>query len=225
MKLLIIEDSARLRGSLVAGFTRLGCAVDQTGDGREGLSYALLNQYDVIVLDLMLPGIDGLNVLKELRNQHRDNYVLILSAKDAIEDRVAGLNAGADDYMIKPFSFDELHARLLTLTRRKHNTRSPQICFGSLIIDMVMREVGINDLKLSLTPTEYQIIECLALNVNHIVSYGSLSDQMHNSHSSITTRNTLEAHISSLRKKLKYAGIVDFIKTRRGFGYYISDKQ
>jgi len=224
MKLLIIEDSPRLRASLVAGFTRLGCAVDCTGDGSEGLSYALVNRYDVIVLDLMLPGMDGLSVLKELRNQHRDDYVLILSAKDSVEDRVACLNAGADDYMVKPFSFDELYARLLTLTRRKYNTESPQMCFGDLIVDIMMRQVSVNGVEPGLTPTEYQIIEYLALNTNQVISYGSLSEQMHSSQAVIASRNTLEVHISSLRKKLKSTGIHGLIKTRRGFGYYISDR-
>ncbi|HED36322.1 MAG TPA: response regulator transcription factor [Gammaproteobacteria bacterium] len=224
MKLLIIEDSSRLRTSLVAGFTRLGCAIDCTGDGDEGLSYAMLNHYDVIILDLMLSGMDGLSVLKELRNQHRDDYVLILSAKDRVEDRVACLNAGADDYMTKPFSFDELYARLLTLTRRKYNTGSPRICFGDLVVDMMMRQVSINKVEPGLTPTEYQIIEYLALNTNQVISYGSLSEQMHSSQSAVTTRNTLEVHISSLRKKLKSAGITGLIKTKRGFGYYISDR-
>jgi len=184
----------------------------------------MLNHYDVIILDLMLPGMDGLSLLKELRNHHRDDYVLILSAKDRVEDRVVCLNAGADDYMVKPFSFDELHARLLTLTRRKYNAGSPRICFGDLVVDLMMRQVSINKVEPGLTPTEYQIIEYLALNANQVISYGSLSEQMHSSQSSVATRNTLEVHISSLRKKLKSAGITGLIKTKRGFGYYISDR-
>ncbi len=211
--------------SLAEGFRRLGCVVDCTGDGGEGLSYALVNHYDVIILDLMLPVMDGLSVLKELRNQHKDDYVLILSAKDRVEDRVECLNAGADDYMVKPFSFDELHARLLTLTRRKYNTGSPRMRFGDLTVDIMMRQVSVNGVESGLTPTEYQIIECLALNANQVISYGSLSEQMHSSQAVIATRNTLEVHISSLRKKLRSVGIIGLIKTKRSFGYYISDRQ
>ena len=223
MKLLIIEDSPRLRRSLVAGFTRLGYAVDNSADGKEGLSFALINHYDVIILDLMLPGINGLSILQELRNKHNETHVLILSAKDEVDDRIAGLNLGADDYMIKPFSFDELHARLLTLTRRKHNVKSPLIRIGKLVVDTVMRQANINNVKLPLTPTEYQIIEYLSLNMNRVITYDALINQIYTCHDCIT-QNTLEAHISSLRKKLKIVNVTDFIKTRRGFGYYIASK-
>ncbi|VAW70488.1 Two-component transcriptional response regulator, LuxR family [hydrothermal vent metagenome] len=222
MKLLIIEDSTRLRRSLVTGFTRLGYAVDDSADGRQGLGYARSNHYDVIILDLMLPGMDGLSVLQELRSQHDETHVLILSAKDDVNDRIQGLNSGADDYMIKPFSFDELHARLLTLTRRKHNVKSPLIGIGELVINTVMRQVSVNSKKLSLTPTEYIILEHLSLNADRVITYSSLIDQICNCQDTIS-RNTLEAHISSLRKKLKIVNLLDFIKTKRGFGYYVDN--
>ncbi len=223
MKLLVIEDSDRLRRSLVAGFTRLGYAVDESADGESGLNYVLANNYDVVILDLMLPGMDGLSVLKKLRSKHDKTHVLILSAKGEVDDRVQGLNAGADDYMIKPFAFDELHARLLTLTRRKHNVKSPVICIGSLLINTLMREASINNVKLSLTPTEYLVLEYLSLNANRVITYSSLIDQIYNCQD-IITRNTLEAHMSSLRKKLKAVNLCDFIRTQRGFGYYVVDK-
>jgi len=223
MKLLVIEDSTRLRNSLTAGFSRMGYTIDSSGDGKEGLCYAMINDYDVIILDLMLPSMDGLSILKELRDKRKNTYVLILSAKDKIEDRVMGLNLGADDYLIKPFSFDELHARLLTLTRRKHNVSSPVLTFGNVSIDTVMRKVSINGVDISLTPTEYLILEYLALKRDRVITYDSMINHIYTNEDA-TSRNTLEAHVSTLRKKLSKLNIENLIKTKRGFGYYLESQ-
>ncbi len=220
MKLLIIEDSTRLRKSLVNGFTRMGYAVDDSENGKEGLSYALINDYDVIVLDLMLPELDGLSILRELHAHKKESYVLILSAKNHIDDRIKGLNLGADDYMVKPFSFDELHARLLTLTRRKNNLKSPIINVENVCIDTVMKLVTVNAESINFTPLEYLIVEHLTLNLNRVITYDALLDQIYSSND-VSSRNTLEAHISSVRKKFKKVNITHFIKTKRSFGYYI----
>ena len=144
MKLLLIEDSPSLRKSLTAGFTRLNFAVDDTGDGQEGLNYALTYDYDAIILDIMLPSIDGFSILQTLREKRIKTNVLILSAKDQVESRIHGLNLGADDYMIKPFSFDELHARILTLVRRSRDFKSPIINIHNLQIDTTMRSASSN---------------------------------------------------------------------------------
>lgn len=201
----------------------MGYAVDSSGDGKEGLGFAMINNYDVIILDLMLPSLDGISILKELRDQRRNTNVLILSAKDQVEDRVKGLNLGADDYMIKPFSFDELHARLLTLTRRMHNIKSPYIDLGNLVVDTIMKQVKVDDNVIGLTPKEYLILEHLALNQCHVITYESLGNQLCTGLESVS-RNTLEAHVSSLRKKLRDASVDDLLKTKRGFGYYIDKK-
>ncbi|MCW8956462.1 MAG: response regulator transcription factor [Gammaproteobacteria bacterium] len=221
MKLLIIEDSVRLRQSLKAGFKHLGYAIDDTGDGKEGLSFAMINDYDVIILDLMLPSMDGLSILEQLRDHRKNTNVLILSAKDQVEDRIKGLNLGADDYMVKPFSFDELHARLLTLVRRMHDIKSPYIDLGQLAIDTTMRQASANNQLLDLTPKEYLILEHLALNQGRVITYESMENQLYSSIEAVT-RNTLEAHVSALRKKLKLAQLPDLLKTKRGFGYYIA---
>lgn len=220
MKLLIIEDSVRLRQSLKAGFKRLGYATDDTGDGKQGLSFAMINDYDVIILDLMLPSMDGLSILEQLRDHRKNTNVLILSARDQVEDRIKGLNLGADDYMVKPFSFDELHARLLTLVRRMHDIKSPHINLGQLTIDTTMCQANVNQQPLELTPKEYLILEHLALNQGRVISYDSMENQLYSSVEAVT-RNTLEAHVSALRKKLKQAQLPDLLKTKRGFGYYI----
>lgn len=220
MKLLIIEDSSSLRKSIAAGFTRLNFAVDETGDGKQGLNYAMTYDYDAIILDIMLPSMDGFSLLHTLRDNHIKTNVLILSAKDQVENRIHGLNLGADDYMIKPFSFDELHARIQTLIRRSRDFQSPIIVINSLTIDTTMRSANINNNPLNLTPKEYAILEYLALNQGKVVSYDSMDSHIYTS-LDIVTRNTLEAHVSSLRKKLKRSGVDDLVKTRRGFGYYI----
>ena len=162
-------------------------------------------------------------VLKELRDKRKNTNVLILSAKDQVEDRVKGLNIGADDYMIKPFAFDELHARLLTLTRRMHGMKSPYIDLGNTKIDTIMRQVKVDDNVLNLTRKEYLILEHLALNQNRVITYEALGDQIYTGLESVT-RNTLEAHVSALRKKLKQSNADDLLKTKRGFGYYINKK-
>ncbi len=223
MKLLIIEDSERLRRSLMAGFCHLGHAVDGSGDGKEGLEYALINQYDVIILDLMLPTLDGLSILKELRNHHVNSYILILSAKDHVDDRVAGLNFGADDYMIKPFAFDELHARLLTLIRRKHGVKSPYIDLGDVSVNTVMRDISVFGNAVKFTPIEYLIVEYLALNINRIITYDQILNHLY-TNEDMASRNTLEAHVCSIRKKLKNVFVRNLLRTKRGFGYYIEKK-
>src|SRR5437870_4390034 len=134
MRVLVVEDSERLRRSLAIGLRKSGYAVDLAVDGAQGLWSAQSNSYDVIVLDLMLPEVDGLTVLQTLRRKEIGSGVIILTARDSVEDRVRGLKLGADDYLVKPFAFDELLARIGALTRRKHGVRSPQIGMGYLLL-------------------------------------------------------------------------------------------
>ncbi len=220
MKLLIIEDSERLRKSLVIGFKQLGLTIDSTHDGREGLNCALCGEYDIIVLDIMLPTMDGLSVLAEIREQKLETPILILSAKDQVEDRVKGLNIGADDYLCKPFSFDELHARINTLIRRANKFGTNQITIDNITIDIALKQILKNGTQIKLTPNEYSICEHLALNLGRVITYSNLENHLYNNNTTVS-QNALEAHVSSLRKKLKRVGINTLIQTRRGFGYYI----
>ena len=220
MKLLIIEDSDRLRKNLQKGFTELGFAVDSTGDGQEGLNFALNFSYDAIVLDIMLPSMDGISLLKRVRNKRIDTNVLILSAKDQYEDRIKGLNLGADDYLCKPFSFDELHARVLTLIRRSHQLKSNSIEIGNVSINIQLKQIDVAGAEVRLTPLEYSLVEQLALNIDRVLSVEQLLNHLFDSSAS-TTKNAVEAHISSARKKLKSAGAPDLIETKRSFGYLI----
>ena len=220
MKVLIVEDSQRLRHALGEGLRRSGFTVDLAQDGEEGLNLASAIEYDVIVLDIVMPKLDGLSLLKEIRKKQNPANVIILSAKDMVEDRVEGLELGADDYMVKPFSFDELLARIKTLGRRKYEHKSPMVEIGQVTLDTSLREVRANDELLQLTRSEYNILEQLMLRHGRVISKTQLMEWISESNSS-TTSNVVEVMVSSLRKKLEQINIEGFIKTKRGFGYYI----
>ena len=138
MKILVVEDSDKIRKSLKRGLGKLGYAVDLAIDGEQGLQFALHYEYDVLVLDLMLPKISGLDILRQVRSSRRSPEILILSARDQTQDRIEGLELGADDYLVKPFSFDELHARIQALVRRRYKYKSPLIIVGNLQIDTAL---------------------------------------------------------------------------------------
>ena len=222
MKLLVVEDSERLRRSLGQGLQRAGFAVDLAADGREGLAYAEVNDYDVIILDLMLPQVDGLTVLKSLRRQGKNTHVLILSAKDQVQDRILGLELGADDYLIKPFSFDELCARVRALVRRRYESKNPVLRIGDLEIDTARQQVSRSGEPLPLTPTEYSLFELLALRRGRVVSRDQILDHLYDSAAEVSS-NVIEVLVCALRKKVQPEGAVPVIVTRRGRGYLIED--
>ncbi|MCG7871195.1 MAG: response regulator transcription factor [Candidatus Thiodiazotropha lotti] len=220
MKILLVEDSVRLQRSLSAGLKRHGFSVDQAFDGEQALSYIRHNRYDTILLDLVLPKIDGLNVLSTLRNEGNNDQVLILSANDQTEDRIRGLDLGADDYMVKPFSFDELVSRLRALNRRHSGIKNPVLDISGVKIDTVSRLVSFNEQVVNLTPHEFKLLDYLAHRRGRVFSHDQLIDQLYDA-ASYVTRNAVEAHISSLRKRLKESGAPGLVKTRRGFGYLV----
>ncbi len=220
MKLLIIEDSQRLLRSLGSGLKKMGHSVDLVADGIEGLEFARYTDYDVVVLDLMLPGLDGLSILRKLRALGRQTHILILSARDQVEDRVRGLQLGADDYMVKPFSFDELCARLGALARRRYAAKSPVIVLGPVTLDTAARLVERGGSAVNLTPAEYAILEHLALNRGRVISKERLLEAIHDSDSSAGP-NVVEVLICNLRRKLADKRDEPVIATRRGYGYVI----
>lgn len=221
MKILVIEDSEKLRKALKTGLRKLGYAVDFAVDGEQGLQFALHGRYDVIVLDLMLPKKSGLDVMREIRLSKQKPEVLILSARDQTRDRITGLQLGADDYLVKPFAFDELHARIQALVRRKYQFKLPLITVDSLQIDTSLHKASIDSAKVPLTPTEMSILEYLAINRGRVISTRILCDHIYDSDTYSST-NSIEVHVCTLRKKLRHAGVEPIIKTRRGFGYYIN---
>jgi DNA-binding response OmpR family regulator len=223
MKILLVEDSEALRRGLRVGLDHLGYTIDETGDGSEGLSMALTNHYDFIILDLMLPNVDGISLLKSIRKLGNQAKVIILSAKSQTDDRVAGLLAGADDYLTKPFSFDELHARLLSLSRRGMlNESASSIAMGELILDTDQKILVFQNESIELTKNEYKIIEYLFSNPNKVLNPEQISEAVVGSFDHLS-KNTIEAHLSSVRKKVKQAGAALPIKNKRGFGYFVGD--
>lgn len=224
MKLLIIEDSVSLRRSLRIGLENLGFTIDETSDGAEGLSIAMTGEYELIILDIMLPSIDGITLLQTIRAKQLDVRVLILSAKQEPEDRVKGLLTGADDYLTKPFSFDELHARLLNLMRRGGlKTISDVIRIDNLALNLQLKLLQVNDTVIDLTPNEYKIVECLFSNQNKVITAEKLSTYIAGQYD-LVSKNSIEAHLSSARKKVRAAGGELPIQTKRGFGYIIQGK-
>ena len=217
MRVLVVEDSEALRESLRAGLAEEGFAVDVAADGRLGVSLARSNPYDVLVLDLMLPGLDGLGVLGELRARADRPHVLVLTARDRIEDRVQGLNAGADDYLVKPFAFDELLARIHALVRRRYEERSTRLEVGELLIDVAGRRVTLQGRPLDLSAREFALLEYLALRRGQTVSREEIEDHIYGV-TKLPSSNAVDSAICLLRAKLGDAGR-DLIRTRRGQGY------
>jgi two-component system copper resistance phosphate regulon response regulator CusR len=220
VKILLVDDSERLRRSLGQGLRKLGHAIDLAGDGEDGLALAETYDYDIIVLDLMLPGLPGLEVLRQLRARGRPASVLILSARDRVEDRVKGLQMGADDYLVKPFAFDELCARLQALVRRRHGVKSPTLRLRALEIDTARRAVFRLGHPLHLTPSEYALLELLAYQPGRVFSQEQLVDQLRRSDADVSS-NAVEVLVSGLRKKIHAEGEPPILRTRRGFGYFV----
>ena len=223
MKILIIEDSTSLRRSLKIGLTNLGFTVDDTRDGSEGLSMALTGNYSLLILDLMLPSVDGHTILKAIRKANKDIRVLILSARDLTEDKIEGLLNGADDYLTKPFSFDELHVRLLCLMRRGSlnvNVDNSVITVGLFSLNIHLKQLHCNGKDANLTPNEYKLVECLFSNQGKVIGPEKLSEYLAGQYDAIT-KNSIEAHLSSTRKIIRELGYDLPIKTKRGFGYFV----
>jgi len=223
MRLLLVEDYPPLQKSVVKGLREAGFAVDVMGDGKEALWYAESNQYDVIVLDLMLPGLDGLSILRRLRAGGRESHVLIITAKDAVADRVAGLNVGADDYLVKPFEFEELLARVQALVRRSYQRKNPIIEIGPLCIDTAAQRVVRADDDIRLTAREYALLEYLAMRAGEVVSRTEIWEHVYDFHSDATS-NVVDVYIGHLRRKIDREGEPSRIETVRGRGYLLREE-
>ncbi|HUF46751.1 MAG TPA: response regulator transcription factor [Vicinamibacterales bacterium] len=216
MRLLVVEDEPDLRRALARALADEQFAVDTAGDGDEGLFRACEIAYDAIVLDLMLPGRSGWEVLDALRAAGRRTPVLILTARDAVDDRVRGLNAGADDYLTKPFAVEELVARLRALIRRAAEQPSPIVTIGPVRIDLAARRVFRDEAEIELTGREYEILEELVRQRGRVISRRAISDHVYADDRELSS-NAIDVHIAALRRKLG----ADVIQTRRGLGYLV----
>ena len=220
MRLLVVEDSPNLGRDLREALSRDGHAVDLATDGAQAQQYLASYDYDGMVLDLMMPRVDGWGVLRWLQGREPRPRTLVLSARDQVSDRVDALNLGADDYMIKPFAYDELVARLLALARRNVPS-APILRIGDLEIDPRARQVRIGGQPLALTPKEYALLEALCSERGRVFTRSALFERLYDARSESSDK-VIEVLVSTLRAKLARAGINDLVETRRGYGYVVA---
>ncbi len=218
MRLLVIEDDATLRESLTLQLGEAGFAVEQAADGTEGLYFAQEYPIDLAIIDLGLPGISGLDIIRQVRAEGKTYPILILTARDRWEDKVDGLGAGADDYVVKPFHFEEVSARVQALLRRSGGWASSQLDAGPVSLDMSRQELTVNDDVIELTSFEYKIIEFLMVRAGQVISKAELTDRLYDQDFERDS-NVIEVFVGRLRKKLDPDNSIKPIETLRGRGY------
>lgn len=223
MRILLVEDNEPLREAVAERLRRDGFAVDATGDGNDGLWLAEENPYALALLDLTLPGLDGLEILRRLRAGGKEMAVLITTARDAVPDRVAGLDCGADDYIVKPFSLEELMARVRAQVRRVHGKHDPVVRISDLEIDTKSRTAHRGGQLLELTAKEFGLLELLALRIGQVVARADIWEQLYD-FAEETDSNVIDVFVNRLRKKSEAVGSATrLIHTRRGLGYVLLD--
>lgn len=220
MRILIVEDEPKIAGAVKRGLEQQGYAVDAAYNGEEGLHLALAESYDVIILDRMLPGKDGVAVLQALRQRNVQTPILFLTAKDKVLDRAAGLNAGADDYLVKPFAFVELLARIRALLRRPAQTHGARLRYDDLVLDPIEKWVERGGKAIALTSKELALLEYFMTHAGRVLSKETLMQHVWDYDADILP-NTVEVYVGYLRGKL---GRPELIQTRRGFGYYFGER-
>lgn len=220
IRVLIVEDELKLATMLRKGLQRQGYATDVAGDGEEALALLDSYQYDLVLLDILLPKLSGMDVCREMRRRGLLTPAIMLTAKIAVQDITTGLDAGADDYVTKPFSFQELLARMRAVMRRPGERRAPTIRVGPLAFDQATREVRVNDCPILLTRKESALLECLILNPGRVITRRLLMDQLWDG-AAEASENSLEVHVHSLRAKLGVAA--GRLETVRGLGYRLKE--
>ena len=218
MRLLVIEDDATLRETLCSQLADAGFGVEQAADGREGLYFALEYPIDLAIIDLGLPEISGLDVIRQLREKGKSYPVLILTARDRWQDKVDGLSAGADDYVVKPFHFEEVTARVNALLRRSGGWASAVLSAGPVTLDTMRQELSVDDRSIELTSYEYKIIEHLMIRAGEVISKTELTDRLYDQDFERDS-NVIEVFIGRLRKKMDPENTLKPIDTLRGRGY------
>lgn len=224
MEILVVEDDARMAALLERGLQGEGHRVFVASDGREGLDFAAVRAYDVIILDVLLPVINGFEVAKRLRQEGNRAPILMLTAKDTSRDAVQGLDAGADDYLTKPFAFEELLARIRAVARRGPIAKGVLLEVDDLKLNPASHEVRRGDRKVALTPREFQVLEMLMRRAGRVVPRDSLLDSVWGDESDVGL-NTVDAFVSSLRRKLEGPGEKRLIHTIRGLGFCIKESE
>ncbi|MEL5642219.1 quorum sensing response regulator transcription factor QseB [Serratia bockelmannii] len=218
MRILLIEDDKLIGDGIKAGLTKLGFNLDWFTDGVVGKNALDSAPYDAVILDLSLPGLDGLDLLRQWRQAGQDVPVLILTARDALEQRVSGLQSGADDYLCKPFALAEVAARLQALIRRRHGQLMPQLTHGNVVFDSATRSVSCNGEPVTLTPRELAVLELFLHNKGRVLARLLIQEKLYNWDDEVSS-NAVEVHIHHLRRKLGNG----FIRTIHGVGYTLGD--
>ncbi len=218
MRILTVEDDRKVAGFIAQGLREEGHAVDIAADGEEATTLAHVNEYDMILLDVVLPRKNGFQVAQELRREGRNTPILMLTSRDAVEDIVRGLDSGADDYLSKPFRFDELLARIRALTRRGGAERLEVLRYGPITMDRLRHEVRVEETKLDLTAREFQLLEFLLLHPEDVVRRTTLLEKVWDMHFDPGS-NVVDVHVGNLRRKLTTAAGEQLIQTVRGVGF------
>jgi len=218
MRVLVIEDDNTLRESLAAKLVESGFAVEQAADGREGLYFATEYPIDLAIVDLGLPEISGIDIIREVRKAGKSYPILILTARDRWQDKVDGLDAGADDYVVKPFRFEEVSARVNALVRRSGGWASSEMTAGPVSLDLSRQEVKVHDAPIELTSFEYKIIEYLMVRAGQVISKTELTERLYDQDFERDS-NVIEVFVGRLRKKLDPDNSIKPIETLRGRGY------
>ncbi|MEO5886203.1 MAG: response regulator transcription factor [Anaerolineales bacterium] len=224
MRILLVEDEAGVAGFVQQGLNEAGYAVDVARDGYEGLEYALAFEYDVAVLDIMLPKMNGLNVLREMREKHVKTPVLLLTARDGVDDRVRGLDIGADDYLVKPFAFPELLARIRALLRRPPLQAGNLLCMSDLEMDISQHDVRRAGKHIELSPREFSLLELLLRHPNQVLTRTQIVEHVWN-FDFYSDTNVVDVYIGYLRRKIDMGFAFPLIQTVRGVGYRLSETQ
>jgi two-component system copper resistance phosphate regulon response regulator CusR len=222
MRLLLVEDDARIANFIVKGLRENAYATDVSTDGADALYQISINDYDAIILDVMLPVKNGFTVCRELRENNIKTPILMLTARDAVEDKISGLDTGADDYLTKPFAFGELLARLRALLRRNSEIRPPKIVIADLEIDTTAQRVWRGEREISLTTKEYALLEYLARERGKVVGRAAISEHVWDENFDVFS-NSIDVYIKRLRAKMDEGFSVQLIHTRRGAGYFLDD--
>jgi len=222
MKILVVEDEHLIATSIKKGLEQEHYTVDISFDGTDGYDLASTGDYDVILLDLMLPGMDGLSICQKLRGENNHTPILMLTAKNQIEDKIKGLNSGADDYLTKPFAFEELLARVRALGRRPHQSVGKILTVGDLSLDTTTYQIKRGNQEIRLSGKEYSLLECLMRHSGQILNKDQLIQYVWSYESDILP-NTIEVYIRNLRQKIDNPFKKKLIQTIRGFGYKVSE--
>jgi heavy metal response regulator len=218
MRILIVEDEKKVAGFIKKGLEEETYAVDVAYDGEEGFHLAAMNQYDMIILDLMLPKMDGLEVLTRLRDKKVSTPILLLTAKDAVDDKVTGLNKGADDYLTKPFAFSELLARIRSLLRRGQVETQTELKVGDLTLDMVSHKLSRDGEEIELTGKEYSLLEYFMRNEGKVLTRTMIAEHVWD-YNFDTFTNVIDVYVNHLRKKIDKKYPAKLLHTLRGVGY------